>query len=498
MIGLPNFDLTSQNGKQKFVEYIVGLMRNEIIAFTASYNDFEDNARSSLPDGLLVNNHRIGLDANKPIAGDVTPGTYYTSTDVTSGTTYRSDGIAWTQIAGSVGGGGVPVGTIIHTGQGTVPAGFLDCDGSSQLRSLYPTLFTAIGTTFGDGASPGTTFALPLVTGTYGNFVILADASSVVVTTQTLIGAPIATLQLFAGSVYPTGYLRADGTAISRTSYADLFGVIGTTYGVGDGSTTFNLPNLSASGAGSPVYIIKVSLSGTVEPSTIVHASSHIRAGTDVIDGDRVQVDYVPTRYTRNAAASGAGAVTDLTAHLDGVNTLTGQGHIICTSSTRPTSIATGTMIFETDTNKVLMYNGTTWIVTNWIGTWPSFWVYRTSSTSTPGIVVFNTVRQNINSNYSASTGLFTAPVSGLYSFSGQSIANGAGDWWCFKINTNTLLGPTPYKDTVGAGYNNLAATINTTLALGDTVGIELRNGTFYGDTGNLHNNYTGILIRPT
>lgn len=320
MIGLPNFDLTNANGKQKFVEYIVGLMRNEIVAFTSSYNDFGNSVNADSPDGLLVNNHRIGLDANKPRAGDVNIGTYYTSTDVTSGTTYRSDGIAWTQIAGSVGGGGVPVGTIIHTGQGTVPAGFLDCDGSSQLRNLYPTLFAAIGTTFGDGASPGTTFALPLVTGTYGNFVILADASSVVVTTQTLIGAPIATLQLFAGSVYPTGYLRADGAAISRTSYADLFGVIGTTYGVGDGSTTFNLPNLSASGVGSPVYIIKVSLSGTVEPSTVVHATSHIRAGTDVIDGDRVQVDYVPSYYNRDLSPTQAGAVTDMTAHLKGLD----------------------------------------------------------------------------------------------------------------------------------------------------------------------------------
>ena len=249
---------------------------------------------------------------------------------------YRSNGSTFEQVGG--GGGGVPVGTIIHTGQGTVPAGFLDCDGSSQLRSLYPTLFAEIGTTFGDGASPGTTFALPLVTGTYGNFVILADAASVVVTTQTLIGAPIATLQLFAGSTYPTGYLRADGTAISRTSYADLFAVIGTTYGVGDGSTTFNLPNLSASGAGSPVYIMKVSLSGTVEPSTIVHASSHIRAGTDVIDGDRVQVDYVPTNYTRNSTATGAGAVTDLTAHLSGIDMILPAGMLMpYAGSTEPT-----------------------------------------------------------------------------------------------------------------------------------------------------------------
>ena len=41
----------------------------------------------------------------------------------------------------------------------------------------------------------------------------------------------------------PTGYLLEDGGAISRTTYADLFAVIGTTFGSGDGSTTFNLPN---------------------------------------------------------------------------------------------------------------------------------------------------------------------------------------------------------------------------------------------------------------
>lgn len=41
----------------------------------------------------------------------------------------------------------------------------------------------------------------------------------------------------------PAGYLLCDGSAVSRTTYADLFAVIGTTYGVGDGSTTFNLPN---------------------------------------------------------------------------------------------------------------------------------------------------------------------------------------------------------------------------------------------------------------
>lgn len=48
----------------------------------------------------------------------------------------------------------------------------------------------------------------------------------------------------FAGSRPPAGWLMCDGSAVSRTTYAVLFAAIGTMYGAGDGSTTFNLPNL--------------------------------------------------------------------------------------------------------------------------------------------------------------------------------------------------------------------------------------------------------------
>lgn len=48
----------------------------------------------------------------------------------------------------------------------------------------------------------------------------------------------------FAMDTTPSGWLRCNGDAVSRTTYAGLFAVIGTTYGVGDGSTTFNLPDL--------------------------------------------------------------------------------------------------------------------------------------------------------------------------------------------------------------------------------------------------------------
>ena len=54
---------------------------------------------------------------------------------------------------------------------------------------------------------------------------------------------PAGVIKMFAGAVAPTGWLFCDGSAISRTDYALLFATIGTAYGSGDGSTTFNLPD---------------------------------------------------------------------------------------------------------------------------------------------------------------------------------------------------------------------------------------------------------------
>lgn len=55
---------------------------------------------------------------------------------------------------------------------------------------------------------------------------------------------PIGTILPYSSITVPSGYMLCDGRAISRTIYKDLFDIIGTTYGSGDGSTTFNLPNL--------------------------------------------------------------------------------------------------------------------------------------------------------------------------------------------------------------------------------------------------------------
>lgn len=57
---------------------------------------------------------------------------------------------------------------------------------------------------------------------------------------------PSGAVMYFAGQTAPEGWLKANGAAVSRTTYATLFAAIGTTYGAGDGRSTFNLPDLRA------------------------------------------------------------------------------------------------------------------------------------------------------------------------------------------------------------------------------------------------------------
>lgn len=59
------------------------------------------------------------------------------------------------------------------------------------------------------------------------------------------LGVPAGVMVPFAGSNVPDGWLLCDGQAVSRTTYATLFAAISTTWGVGDGSTTFNVPDMA-------------------------------------------------------------------------------------------------------------------------------------------------------------------------------------------------------------------------------------------------------------
>ena len=63
---------------------------------------------------------------------------------------------------------------------------------------------------------------------------------------QDLKTVPVGTVLAVAGDKIPEGFLPCNGASISRTTYQRLFEVIDTKYGIGNGSTTFNLPNLNS------------------------------------------------------------------------------------------------------------------------------------------------------------------------------------------------------------------------------------------------------------
>lgn len=74
-------------------------------------------------------------------------------------------------------------------------------------------------------------------------FEAVTTASAVAQLGLTNISNPVGTFIQYAASAAPTDYLACDGAAISRSTYADLFAVVGTIWGSGNGSTTFNLPD---------------------------------------------------------------------------------------------------------------------------------------------------------------------------------------------------------------------------------------------------------------
>jgi phage-related tail fiber protein len=72
----------------------------------------------------------------------------------------------------------------------------------------------------------------------------LADGAITAAKLASGVGIAAGTIAYFSMSAAPTGWLKANGSVISRTSYSDLFSAIGETYGSGDGSTTFKIPDL--------------------------------------------------------------------------------------------------------------------------------------------------------------------------------------------------------------------------------------------------------------
>jgi len=111
---------------------------------------------------------------------------------------------------------------------------------------------------------------------------------------------PTGAILPYGGSTAPTNYLLCDGSAVSRSTYAALFAILSTSYGVGDGSTTFNLPNLKgrfplgySASAPTKTFTFSSRSSNTI---TVTGADSH--AHNEIQTGQAVLYDTTSSVIT--------------------------------------------------------------------------------------------------------------------------------------------------------------------------------------------------------
>eukprot|EP00942_MAST-04A_sp_MAST-4A-sp1_P011060 g11060.t1 len=109
---------------------------------------------------------------------------------------------------------------------------------------------------------------------------------------------------MWSGATTPSGWMACDGSAISRSNYPDLFAILGTTYGAGDGSSTFNIPDMRgrvAVGTGSGAGLTNRTLgqNGGKESQTGYTAPSMTSSGTLYASDHRTGV-YGPVSIPRS------------------------------------------------------------------------------------------------------------------------------------------------------------------------------------------------------
>lgn len=106
-------------------------------------------------------------------------------------------------------------------------------------------------------------------------------------------------VKAYAGTLAPEGYLFCQGQAISRTAYSDLFAVLGTSYGQGNGSTTFNLPDYRGIFLRGRVNVSTVTGSGTASSNNATFTSHglnrtgfKVRLSSGTLSGLATATDY--------------------------------------------------------------------------------------------------------------------------------------------------------------------------------------------------------------
>ena len=127
----------------------------------------------------------------------------------------------------------------------------------------------------------GTTSQNNSFTGAVGELSIDTDTDAIILHDGSNAGGieivPAGTIVAFGNTTAPTGWLVCNDAAVSRSTYARLFAVIGTTFGTGDGATTFNLPDLRdrlALGKGSNNSSLNAATTGAAASAVVTSAAT--------------------------------------------------------------------------------------------------------------------------------------------------------------------------------------------------------------------------------
>jgi microcystin-dependent protein len=138
---------------------------------------------------------------------------------------------------------------------------------------------------------------------------------------------PTGSITMWPTGTAPTGYLLCAGAAVSRTTYAALFAIVGTTFGVGDGSTTFNLPNYT----NRMPYGTTVGTTGGSADAVVV---SHTHTATSTDSGHIHGQNWIGANdFNQGSLGPGASASADDGGSFNN-NTNTGNASITTTVNT--------------------------------------------------------------------------------------------------------------------------------------------------------------------
>lgn len=126
-----------------------------------------------------------------------------------------------------------------------------------------------------------------------------------------LSGLPAGIYLPYGGTAAPSGWQLCDGTAVLRATFVDLFAAIGTTFGVGDGSTTFNLPDIRGRGA------IGIDNMGGSSADVITDAAADTEGGTFGAETHTLMTSEIPSHahddVINDGISSGAANVSERT-----------------------------------------------------------------------------------------------------------------------------------------------------------------------------------------